>query len=278
MLAEPGQQSIVRESILRFSREIAFAAARVYAGAAESRGAWDARLEALVIDGLVRGSESAESSPSSQAAALGWRHAGPITAVVGHAPDRDATATLGVVHRSARRAGLDCIAGVHAGRLVVVLGGVTDPAAAAQAVLAEFAAGPVVHGALAADVAHAGSVTQSALSGLAVVGAWPTAPRPVATEDLLPERALAGEVAAREQLVEQVYRPLAESPTLIDTVSTYLDYGGSLEATGRALFVHTNTVRYRLRRAADVCGHSPNDPRGGYLLRVALTLGRLEQR
>src|SRR5256885_12101416 len=47
---------LLREELLRFSREIAFAAARVYAGAAESRGSWDARLEALVIDGLVRGS------------------------------------------------------------------------------------------------------------------------------------------------------------------------------------------------------------------------------
>ncbi|MDQ6936269.1 MAG: PucR family transcriptional regulator, partial [Actinomycetota bacterium] len=134
LLAAPGQQAAVRESILQFSREIAFAAARVYAGAAESRGAWDARLEALVIDGLVRAAESAESSPSSQAAALGWRHTGPITAVVGFAPEGDTAATLDDVHRCARRAGLDCMAGVHGGRLVVVLGGVTDEASAAAAV------------------------------------------------------------------------------------------------------------------------------------------------
>ncbi|MCW2530000.1 MAG: putative transcriptional regulator, PucR family [Pseudonocardiales bacterium] len=275
LLADPDQQGAVRDSILRFSREIAFAAARVYAGAAESRGAWDARLEALVIDGLVRGAESAESSPSSQAAALGWRHTGPITAVVGRAPERDTAATLGAVHLGARRAGIDCIAGVHAGRLVVVLGGVNDPGAGAQIVLAEFGAGPVVYGPLATDVAQAGAVTLAALSGLAVTAAWPQAPRPGSAEELLPERALAGEPAARRQVIEQVYAPLAAAPSLLETVSTYLEGGGSLEATGRALFVHTNTVRYRLRRAADVCGHSPTDPRGAFLLRVALTLGRL---
>jgi hypothetical protein len=40
------EQSIVLEELLRFSREIAFAAARVYPSAAEDRGSWDQRLEA----------------------------------------------------------------------------------------------------------------------------------------------------------------------------------------------------------------------------------------
>src|SRR5262249_27331795 len=56
LLTSPAYQPILREEMLRFSREIAFAAARVYASVAEVRGAWDARLEALVIEGLVRGS------------------------------------------------------------------------------------------------------------------------------------------------------------------------------------------------------------------------------
>jgi hypothetical protein len=277
-LSPPGESAAVVTSILTFSREIAFAAARVYAGAAESRGAWDARLEALVIDGLVRGTESAESDPSSQAAALGWRHAGPITVVVGAAPARDTLLTLNDVHRSARRNGLDCIAGVHAGRLVVVLGGGDDAAKAGAAVLSEFGTGPVVTGPVAADVAEAGSVTQEALGALAVVAAWPEAPRPVAAADLLAERAVAGEESARAHLVEQVYRPLAASGTLLATLSAFLDSGGALEATGRALFVHPNTVRYRLRRVADVCGHSPLDARGAFVLRLAITLGRLSER
>ena len=277
-LSPPGESAAVVTSILTFSREIAFAAARVYAGAAESRGAWDARLEALVIDGLVRGTESAESDPSSQAAALGWRHSGPITVVVGAAPARDTLVTLNDVHRSARRSGLDCIAGVHAGRLVVVLGGGDDAAKAAAGVLSEFGSGPVVTGPVAGDVADAGSVTQEALGALAVVSAWPQAPRPVAAADLLAERAVAGEDRARAHLIEEVYAPLAASGTLLSTVSAFLDSGGALEATGRALFVHPNTVRYRLRRVADICGQSPLDARGAFVLRLALTLGRLSDR
>ncbi len=51
----PGGERDLREAVLRYSREVAFSAAEVYARAAEVRGAWDARLEALVVDALVRG-------------------------------------------------------------------------------------------------------------------------------------------------------------------------------------------------------------------------------
>ena len=51
-----------------------------------------------------------------------------------------------------------------------------------------------------------------------------------------------------------------------------------MEATARALFVHANTVRYRLRRIHEVSGYSPTDPRDAYALRLALTLGRLYSR
>src|SRR3954465_3280500 len=44
-LAARGEEQRLRESVLRYSREVAFAAARIYARAAEARGAWDARLE-----------------------------------------------------------------------------------------------------------------------------------------------------------------------------------------------------------------------------------------
>lgn len=277
LLAAPGDESAVREELLRFSREIAFAAARVYAGAAESRGAWDARLEALVIDGLVRGG-GIGGEPQSQVAALGWRTAGPLTAVAGVAPDQEqAQEILAEAHRLAHRAEYDVIAGVHGGRLIVILGGIGDPLAAARDVLPVFADGPVVVGAVVPDIAAAAAVTRAVLSGLRAAPAWPGAPRPVSTDAVLPERALAGDVDAREDLVAHIYRPLAKSgDVLLDTVTAFLDAGGSLEATARALFVHPNTVRYRLRRVGELCGESPTTPRGAYAVQIALTLGRLE--
>ena len=61
---------IVHEAMQRYAREVAFAAATVYAQAAEMRGAWDARLEALVVDSVIRG--EADESVRSRASALGW--------------------------------------------------------------------------------------------------------------------------------------------------------------------------------------------------------------
>ncbi|HEY2041537.1 MAG TPA: helix-turn-helix domain-containing protein [Jatrophihabitans sp.] len=279
-LAEAGDEQATTDAVLRFSREIAFAAARVYASAAETRGAWDARLEAMVIDSLVRGvSLTEDQSLFSQLAALGWRSEGPVTAVAGSAPpQRNATDALDAVHRAARRAGLDALAGVHGGRLVVVLGGVTDPLVAAKAILDDFSDGPVVVGNTAPDVSGAIAVTAVALSGLRAVAGWQAAPRPVAAEDLLPERTIAGDPDARQQLIDAVYRPLAGAgDVLLNTVVAYLDSGRALEATARALFVHTNTVRYRLRRVADLCGRAPTDARGAFTIQLALTLGRLSE-
>ena len=105
------------------------------------------------------------------------------------------------------------------------------------------------------------------------MSAWPAAPRPVMADDLLPERALAGDVQARRTLIDDVAAPL--SGAVLDTVWAFLERG-SIEGAARALFVHANTVRYRLRRASELTGAVPTQPRGAYVLRVALGLSRLE--
>ena len=71
-------------------------------------------------------------------------------------------------------------------------------------------------------------------------------------------------------------RPLADAgPALTETLDAYLDSGGAIEACARKLFVHPNTVRYRLKRIADFTGRDPTLPRDAYVLRVAATVGRL---
>jgi hypothetical protein len=275
-LAKPSEEATVREELLRFSREIAFAAAGVYARAAESRGSWDERLEALVIDALVSGVDVGDPLPS-QLAALGWHGSGPIAAIVGTAPEGGSPEALGGARALPRRLGFDAIVGLHGEALILLLGGVRDPLPIAAKLLPMFGEGPVVVGPAAADLTGAGSVTRSALSGLRAAAAWPDAPRPVSADALLPERVLAGDPEARAELVSTVYRPLLTGgPVVVHTVTCFLDSGGALEATARALFVHPNTVRYRLRRVAELCGQAPTDPRGALFLRLALAIGRLE--
>lgn len=273
-LAAPGEETALREAVLRYSREIAFAAAQVYAGVAENHGAWDARLEALIVDALLRG-EPDESLPS-RAAALGWASVGDVVVTVGAAPSGEAQTVLDTIQRAVRPSGRPALAGVHGARLLVVLSGAEDARAAVTPLLPEFGAGPVVIGPTVPDLAHAARSATAALAGLRAVAGWATAPRPVLAAELLPERALAGDEHARAELVSSVYAPLVDAGgPLLQTATTFLERGGALETTARELFVHPNTVRYRLRRIAEVCGRSPTDPRDAFAIRVAFVLGRL---
>jgi DNA-binding PucR family transcriptional regulator len=273
-LAAPGEEAVLREAVLKYSREVAFAAAQVYAQAAEARGAWDARLEALVVDALLRG--EADEAVRSRAAALGWSSPESVVVMAGTVPHDDPEVVVEDIQRGARHAGLDVLAGVHGDRLVAILGGVEDPLAAATALVGQFGPGPAVVGPTVPDLLAAADSARSALAGLRAVTAWPDAPRPVLAGDLLPERLLDGDPEARTLLVEEVYRPLVKAGSgLVDTLSAYLEQSASLEAAARLLFVHPNTVRYRLRRVQDVTGLTPGDPRDAYALRTALALGRL---
>ncbi len=277
-LAAPGGEAELREAVLRYTREIAFGTAQVYARNAEARGAWDARLEALVVESLVRG--EVDDSVQSWASALNWSFS-PVTVIAGSAGPNPAgrTETEGLIDEFrllARRARLDLLAGVHGNRLVLVVGGATDPLEAARHFVGRFGPGPVVVGPAAADLQSAVASAGAALAGLRAALGWPEAPRPVLAGDLLPERALDGDESARAALVEEVYEPLMRGgAALLDTVMAYLEQGNSLEATARLLFVHPNTVRYRLRRVTELTGITPGDGRGGFTLWTAVILGRL---
>ena len=272
-LAAPGGEAELREAVLRYTREIAFGAAQVYARTAEARGAWDARLEALVVDSLVRG--EVDEGLQSWASALNWP-AGPVAVIAGHADDSEPEGLIDELRGIARRVRLDLLAGVHGHRLVVVLGGTTDPVKAAARLAGRFGAGPVVVGPVVDDLQSATLSAGAALAGLRAAAAWPDAPRPVEAADLLPERALDGDEQARAQLIAEVYEPLlGGGSALLDTVMTYLEQGNSLEAAAERLFVHPNTVRYRLRRASELTGLIPRNGRDGFALWVAVVFGRL---
>jgi hypothetical protein len=274
-LAAPGQGPALVEAILRFSREVAFSAARVYARAAESRGTWDARLQAQLVDAVVRA--DAPEELASRAAALGWDDRTPVAVAVGPSPGGDTTAVLFTVHRLARRMGLDVLGGVQGNTLVLVLGGAADPLAATEKLMAAFGDGPVAVGPAVPTLAEATESARAALAARRAAPAWPAAPRPVAAAELLPERALAGDPTARRALRRDVYGPLLRAGgELLETLDAFLANGGVLESTARALYVHPNTVRYRLRRVGEVTGLSPTVAREAFTLQIALSMGRLD--
>jgi DNA-binding PucR family transcriptional regulator len=276
LLARSDEQlTALTVGILKYSRDLAFSAATAYADAAEARGTWDSRMEASVVDAVVRGDTGPELL--SRAAALNWDTTAPATVVVGTpAPGRESHASQEVRDIAARH-GRAALTDVHGTYLVAIVSGQLTPTEKVFGDLLDtFSDGPVVIGPTAPMLTAAYHSASEAISGMNAVAGWRGAPRPVLARELLPERALMGDASAIAALHTDVMRPLADAgPTLTETLDAYLDCGGAIEACARKLFVHPNTVRYRLRRIADFTGRDPTQPRDAYVLRVAATVGHL---
>ena len=191
-------------------REIAFAAAQVYAQAAEARGAWDARLEALVVDALLRGEVDEACGPGPPRSA--GRQRGQVAVVVGRATRRRARG--GRRRRPARRparSASTCSPACRATGWSSCSAASPTRSLAARALLGQFAPGPGRRRPGRRRPPAAARRPPRPSPALRAASAWPDAPRPVLADDLLPERALAGDAGARARLVEDVLRPLADA-------------------------------------------------------------------
>lgn len=275
----------LHEAFLHYSRDVAFAAADVYARAAEARGLWDARLEALVVDSILSG-ECDDELPS-RVSALGWSGGGEVAVIIGTG---GRVIDVDPFRRIARHMGADLLIGIQGNRIVLVIGrkdwhsetGGARPdqeysfLEIARGMSKHFGEGPIVLGPSVPGLIEAQQSAKAALAGFAVVKALRNAPRPCLADDLLPERALAGDAIAKRTLVNNIYLPLKQhSPDLLATLTAYLDTGRSLEATARELYVHPNTVRYRLKRISEVIGWDPTGAREALILQSALILGAI---
>lgn len=272
------QLRALTESVLRYGREIGFAAAAIYASAAESRGAWDSRLEALVVDGVIRG----DTGPQllSRAAALNWDSEAPTTVIVGSPPSEQNVSVALALHDTARSHKRAALSLVQGDTMVAIVSGPLGPTDKfTTEVLEHFAAAPVIIGPTMPNLATAHRSAAEAMAGAAAVAGWHGAPRPVHSSDLLPERALGGDRSAVRALIDTLVTPLADAnnDVLTETLNVFLATGCQIEACARELYIHPNTVRYRLRKVVDITGRDPSNPRDAFVLRVATTVGRLTQ-
>lgn len=275
-IATPLETDALELAVLRYSREVAFAAAEVYAAAAEERGAWDARIEASVVDALLRADVS--EAVLTRAGSLGWNRPGWATAIAGRLSDADEP-QVADLRAGARRTGLCLLIGEHGDELLVVVGGTGPVELALEQITSGFPPGPVVIGPLVRELGEVVGSLDEARTGLGAVAAWPEAPRPVHSSALLAERVVLGDSAASRQLRRDIYEPLAAAgQDLLLTASSYLAEGGVVEATARRLFLHPNTVRYRLRKISDLIGRDLGDPRAAQVVTTALVLGRATPR
>jgi hypothetical protein len=100
-----------------------------------------------------------------------------------------------------------------------------------------------------------------------------------------PSVALYGEVLVEELLLRErgvarrlshtVLDPLVPHPELRATLVEYLRHGPSLPAVAQRLFLHPNTVAYRLARIKELTGRDPKTPAGVAELFLALRAAQL---
>ena len=269
------RQSYLRESLLRYSSEIAFAAAEFYARAAENRGAWDARLQDLVLDSILAG--SSDDALLARAAAAGWDVSKCVVALVGPVPSTQVAVEIHMeqIRRTAKSAKLEVMVGVHNDRMITIIGGIeaTDnPEVIARPFAGHFGAGTVVTGHIVSNLQAAHASAQEALSGFRALSYLTDSPRVLAAADLIAARVISGDTSAIEPLVSKLRASLRED--VRQTLACYLESAPTIEGCARALFVHVNTVRYRLKRVLDVTGLDPFEPGDALTLRIALMIER----
>lgn len=272
------QRGLMIAAVLKFGRELGFTAAAVYAAAAENRGAWDTRMEAMIVDAVVRGDRHADLI--SGASALNWDPTTAATVIVGTPREDLGLASVPAVHRAAVASDRHALAVVQGARLVVILSGALESSTSIPApVIDAFSSeAPVVHGHTVGSLVEAPDSAAEAISAASAVSGWPGAPRPVAAIDLLPERVLGGDRGAASMLVERIVTPLRGADGSVEaTLRAYLDSGGHVEACARELYVHPNTVRYRLKRVSQITDFDPLNARDAFVLRIALVLGKFAE-
>ena len=83
-----------------------------------------------------------------------------------------------------------------------------------------------------------------------------------------------------ERFYAETIEPLAAyddqyETELVATVEAYLDNDGNVAATAKQLFTHRHTVRYRLERVKELCGHDVSSTEGREKLSLGLKAMRV---
>jgi sugar diacid utilization regulator len=83
-----------------------------------------------------------------------------------------------------------------------------------------------------------------------------------------------------ERFYAETVQPLVEydeqyETELVATVEAYLDNDGNVAATAKQLFTHRHTIRYRLERVRELCGHDVSSTEGREKLGLGLKAMRV---
>ncbi len=234
------------------------------------------RERAATLDGLLTGAVRGRERLWEAAARLDLPYTG--TFVVAAASARPGTAALPSAREDLRALGLGSVWRLRADMEVGIISlpgeealprvlGWLDQAGARVGVSIAFAD--------LAETPHALHLARLALDSL------PRGATQARQFDRSPMAALlaaspeAGRLLARNVLGPVLDLPADEQQLLLSTLSAWFDEGGSTSATAERLFLHRNTIRYRLNRLESLTGRSLQRPSEASELHAALVALRV---
>jgi hypothetical protein len=256
-----GELIDLSDAISAYVDELAAAGTDGYARQLREQAGEGDRRRRQLAELLLRGG-TPESVVAAAAAGIGWA---PLTAVV------PVLLPLAEARDARFRYGADGVV-VERGRDAVLL--LPDGPRASRTQLAEALAG---RGAVVGPMLGWAQVP-AAVRLAELVGPDPDG-APVFADDHLAGLALRGEPAALAGLSARRLAPLArlrpaERERLLTTLHSWLRHWGSRAAVSAELFVHPQTVSYRLRRLRTLLGDDLDDPAARFELLLVLAAGR----
>ena len=64
---------------------------------------------------------------------------------------------------------------------------------------------------------------------------------------------------------------------LYETLHTYYDYNLNIKKASEALFIHENTLRYRLNKIEEICSYSPYKFKDNLIFFINYLLNKIEE-
>ncbi|MEV7467550.1 PucR family transcriptional regulator [Streptomyces kronopolitis] len=249
-----------------------------YTAASEDLAGDRDRALRLLLDDLIAGRHASLGALTDRAAQLGRQLPDPYCLLVAEPVEADGPpvtqeAALGLL------AALDgpghdatALATVRASRLVLLLPAAAG-AAAAEALRERALRGCAITGESQDRIAVAYRLAADALD---TAPAHAHHPARVLTDGDAQVLALLGgrPAAAPERISRLILGPLVQPGRgpLLEALTSYLDTG-SANAAARSLGLHPQSLRYRLRRIADLTLRDPRDPWQRLTLDIARTIG-----
>lgn len=251
------------DRVFAFIDELAGASVAGHADELETSGRVHERLLERIVRAVAGGQDAEELSRRAERA--GWEPPGTLTAVL--LPANRAGGVRTGLHPGTLQATGD-VPGVDDDTALLLVPDVTGPTRATLQRRLEGRAA-VIGPTRAWTKAHASVVR--ALRGAQLV----TGTETVDTDDRLVDLVLLADAEAYDDLRVRVLAPLAQlrpsaRARLEETLRSWLLHQGKREKVAQELFVHAQTVRYRMGRLRELFGESLEDPATVLAMTIAL--------